>query len=191
MSPATYPLRGHQLGYRPKTNSYDAWTPAMWEQYVRDLVVFGTPHPMGRFDATLHGILHCCVRPVLVVPGEALPIERALLAYDGGTKAREALFVAAYLAERWEIPLVVVSVGNLSSEAIDYAKRYLDMHEVQADFVQRTGSVEQGILVTAEEHSCSLIITGAHGSTAVREAVLGSDVTRVLRESRWPVLVCR
>lgn len=37
-----YPLRGHQLGYRPKTNSYDAWTAAMWEQYIRDLAVFGT-----------------------------------------------------------------------------------------------------------------------------------------------------
>jgi hypothetical protein len=36
------PLRGHQLGYRPKTNSYDGWTVAMWEQYIRDLVVFGT-----------------------------------------------------------------------------------------------------------------------------------------------------
>ncbi len=35
-------LRGHQLGYRPKTNSYDGWTIAMWEQYVRDLAVFGT-----------------------------------------------------------------------------------------------------------------------------------------------------
>jgi Glycosyl hydrolase family 20, domain 2 len=36
-----YPLRGHQLGYRPKTNSYDGWTLAMWEQQIRDLVVFG------------------------------------------------------------------------------------------------------------------------------------------------------
>jgi hypothetical protein len=35
------PLRGHQLGYRPKTNSYDGWTVAMWEQYIRDLIVFG------------------------------------------------------------------------------------------------------------------------------------------------------
>ncbi len=35
------PLRGHQIGYRPKTNSYDAWTVPMWEQYIRDLVVFG------------------------------------------------------------------------------------------------------------------------------------------------------
>jgi hypothetical protein len=36
-----YALRGHQLGYRPKTNSYDGWTLRMWEQYYRDLIVFG------------------------------------------------------------------------------------------------------------------------------------------------------
>ncbi len=37
-----YRLRGHQLGYRPKTNSYDGWTVEMWDQYIRDLAVFGT-----------------------------------------------------------------------------------------------------------------------------------------------------
>jgi len=36
-----YPLRGHQLGYRPKTNSYDGWSVPMWEQYIRELVIFG------------------------------------------------------------------------------------------------------------------------------------------------------
>ena len=36
-----YPLRGHQLGYRPKCNSYDAWDLPTWEQYLRDLAVFG------------------------------------------------------------------------------------------------------------------------------------------------------
>jgi hypothetical protein len=35
-------LRGHQLGYRPKTNSYDGWDVDQWEQYIRDLAVFGT-----------------------------------------------------------------------------------------------------------------------------------------------------
>ena len=35
-------LRGHQLGFRPKTNSYDAFTIQMWEQYIRDLAIFGT-----------------------------------------------------------------------------------------------------------------------------------------------------
>jgi len=35
-------LRGHQLGYRPKTNAYDGMDEALWEQYIRDLIVFGT-----------------------------------------------------------------------------------------------------------------------------------------------------
>jgi hypothetical protein len=40
-SPA-FPIRGHQLGYRARANSYDAWTPAVYEQYIRDLILFGT-----------------------------------------------------------------------------------------------------------------------------------------------------
>ncbi|MBL7647551.1 MAG: hypothetical protein JNK74_15300 [Candidatus Hydrogenedentes bacterium] len=35
-------MRGHQMGFRPKVNSYDGWTVPMWEQYFRDLIVFGT-----------------------------------------------------------------------------------------------------------------------------------------------------
>ena len=38
----SYPLRGHQLGYRPKTNSYDGWDLPQWERYIRDLAIFGT-----------------------------------------------------------------------------------------------------------------------------------------------------
>ncbi len=37
-----YPLRGHQLGYRPKTNAYDAWSVEQFEQYIRELALFGT-----------------------------------------------------------------------------------------------------------------------------------------------------
>jgi len=37
-----YPLRGHQLGYRPKTNAYDAWSVAQFDQYIRELALFGT-----------------------------------------------------------------------------------------------------------------------------------------------------
>jgi hypothetical protein len=37
-----YALRGHQLGYRPKSNTYDAWSVPVFEQYIRDLAVFGS-----------------------------------------------------------------------------------------------------------------------------------------------------
>ncbi|MCC6694516.1 MAG: right-handed parallel beta-helix repeat-containing protein [Candidatus Hydrogenedentes bacterium] len=36
-----YPLRGHQLGYRNTANSYDAWDAAEYEQYIRELIIFG------------------------------------------------------------------------------------------------------------------------------------------------------
>ena len=35
-------MRGHQLGYRPKSNTYDAWSVPVFEQYIRDLAVFGS-----------------------------------------------------------------------------------------------------------------------------------------------------
>ncbi|TBL75012.1 alpha-glucuronidase family glycosyl hydrolase [Paenibacillus thalictri] len=35
------PIRGHQLGYRPKTNAYDAWSPEQFDQYIRELALFG------------------------------------------------------------------------------------------------------------------------------------------------------
>ena len=36
-----YPIRGHQLGYRPQANSWDAWTPEQFDQYIRELTFFG------------------------------------------------------------------------------------------------------------------------------------------------------
>ncbi len=41
-SAPVYPIRGHQLGYRATANSYDAWTPEIYDQYIRELALFGT-----------------------------------------------------------------------------------------------------------------------------------------------------
>jgi hypothetical protein len=38
----SFPIRGHQLGYRNTANTYDAWTPEQYEQYIRELIIFGT-----------------------------------------------------------------------------------------------------------------------------------------------------
>ena len=36
-----YPLRGHQLGFRDKNNTYSAWTVKDFERYIRDMAMFG------------------------------------------------------------------------------------------------------------------------------------------------------
>lgn len=35
------PLRGHQIGYRDTANSWDAWSFDQFDQYFRDMVIFG------------------------------------------------------------------------------------------------------------------------------------------------------
>lgn len=35
-------LRGHQIGYRNTANSYDAWSVEQYDQYIRELALFGT-----------------------------------------------------------------------------------------------------------------------------------------------------
>lgn len=37
-----YPIRGHQLGYRNTANSYDAWTVQQFDEYIRELAIFGS-----------------------------------------------------------------------------------------------------------------------------------------------------
>ncbi|MCA9231124.1 MAG: hypothetical protein KDA57_10755 [Planctomycetales bacterium] len=36
-----FPIRGHQLGYRTTANSYDAWDAPAYDQYIRELALFG------------------------------------------------------------------------------------------------------------------------------------------------------
>jgi len=46
-----YPHRGHQIGYRDLSHSYDAWTPETYEQYMREMAMFGA----NAFETTSFG----------------------------------------------------------------------------------------------------------------------------------------
>ena len=56
-----FPIRGHQLAYRPKTNAYDAWSPAIFDQYIRELALFGANTidilPPGTDDETTNDLM--------------------------------------------------------------------------------------------------------------------------------------
>jgi nucleotide-binding universal stress UspA family protein len=121
-------------------------------------------------------------------------LRRTLLAYDGSPKAKEALFVATYLAERWTTPVVVVSVPESrhdADKAIREAQDYLKRGDAEATFVQARGPAGDAILRTAADHGCDLILMGGYGHSPVVEVIVGSTVDQVLRESQCPILVCR
>jgi nucleotide-binding universal stress UspA family protein len=48
----------------------------------------------------------------------------------------------------------------------------------------------QGIIDTAEQRGCDLIVMASHGRSGIAAIVLGSVTTKVLTHTKIPVLVC-
>ncbi len=164
-----------------------------------DLIVLHLAHPpgqglRGRLNSGFRTLIQRCSSPVLAVPRPASRLDRALLAYDGSPRAREALFVAAYLAARWDLTLAVVTVvegDHITSETLASARAYLEARGVEATYVPATGPVTTAILKAAAEHQSNLIIIGGYGFNPVLEVLLGSSVDHLLQASWQPVLICR
>ena len=163
-----------------------------------DLIVMYPANPPGsklvsRLTSGSRNVIFGSCRPVLTVPGPAARLERLLLAYDGSPKAREGLYVAAYLAGRWGGWLVVTTVVETKADTnkLAEAHHYLAARGVTATYVPGQGDVAESILSTAAQQASDLIIMGGYGIRAYREAILGSKVDRILREAKRPVLICR
>lgn len=164
-----------------------------------DLVIVGLsfpppPSPLGRISSGFRRLLLASSRPVLSVPNRATTLRRPLLAYDGSPKAKEALFLATYIAGAWDQELVVVNVdeGSGSGEGeLDEARAYLEEHEVGAEFHQVAGNAADEIFYAIVDQACDWLIVGGYGPGPVKEAVLGSTLDDILIRTRLPVLVCR
>ncbi|MBT7323917.1 MAG: universal stress protein [Anaerolineae bacterium] len=164
-----------------------------------DLVILHLAHPpqpqiTSRLGSGIHSLIQRCPRPVLTVPENTEKLERFLVAYDGSPKANESLYMAAYFAGRWKTSLSVLSVvenKNKPSWQAHRAKLYLDTQNISARFIKREGSVAKSILEVVKEEEIDLILMGGYSRKPVTEAILGSSLDEVLRDTRKPVLICR
>jgi nucleotide-binding universal stress UspA family protein len=165
---------------------------------MTDLVVLKIVHPPMAGVATLRSPFRAIIvnssRPVLGVPAGATHFERALLAYDGTDRAKEALFVAAYLAEIWKTQLIVFTAldgTRVKADAQDYVRRYLDIHEVEADYIVGEHGAMANLKNAVEERDVDLVLMGSHGGSVFRQVVVGSALDYMLRESKTPIFICR
>ncbi|MCP5095755.1 MAG: universal stress protein [Chloroflexi bacterium] len=163
-----------------------------------DLVVISLAHPPGpqpvdRLNSSISQLLRRCPRPVLTVPRAWSQINKLLLAYDGSPKAKEAMYVASYISGQWQVPLLVVTVGNKqeTSKVVAEVKAYLETQQLFAKFVQEQGNAAAIIMENARRHECGLLVMGGYGSNPVMEIMLGSTVDELLRTRNRPVLICR
>lgn len=165
---------------------------------MTDLIVLKIVHPPMGGVATLRSPFRSIIlnasRPVLGVPARATQFQRALLAYDGTDRAKEALFVATYLAEIWKTQLIIFTAlddTRVKADAQDYVRRYLDIHEVEADYLVGEHGAMDALKSTVEERDVDLVLMGSHGGSTLRQVLVGSALDYMLRESKIPIFVCR
>ena len=164
-----------------------------------DLVIGKLTHPpadelLGRLSSGFRIMVRRCSRPILAVPTSATQFSKALLAYNASPKADEALYIAAYLASSWKIPLVVLTVQNDEIDAQKVqskARDYLDSANAPIEFLLGSGDIVKSIIHTAQNQGCDFILIGGYKANPVIEIVKGSLVDQMLREISIPTLICR
>jgi len=165
---------------------------------MTDLIVLKIVHPPMGGLATLKSpfrkIIQRSSRPILGVPSSATRFQRALLAYDGSGLAKEALFVATYLAEIWKTELIVYTApdgSKVTSDVQDHVRKYLDIHEVEAEYVISEHGATDSLNQIAKEKKADLVLMGSHGSNTFQQVFIGSALDYMLRESEVPIFICR
>lgn len=164
-----------------------------------DIVITDLAHPPGeqpleRLSSGFRQLIQRCPRPVLATPHQVSPLNHALLAFDGSSKSREGLYIASYLAGKWSIRLSVVTIADqeqIAQEVISLAQEYLKDHSSSARYLAESGPVAETILKIAQLEQCDFLIMGGYGLNPLLEVMLGSTVDQVLRERKYPVLICR
>jgi nucleotide-binding universal stress UspA family protein len=103
--------------------------------------------------------------------------------------------VAAYLGEAWQTRLTLITVkdpGRIDGSVQDYARQYLELHELAADYVVGSGNAPELILRTARERACDVLLMGSYSYAPLLESMRGGTaVNPLLRGATVPTLVCR
>jgi nucleotide-binding universal stress UspA family protein len=166
-----------------------------------DLLVLGqrgehAPWHGDMLGSSVERIVRASVKPCLIVPEKSSPPTHLLIAHDGSAESAKGLCLGIDLATALGAPVTLVTACEREHE--DAASKVLQQAHALA--TERRLSVraqlahdnpETAILHQCEEAEADLIVMGAYGHTRIRELILGSTTSHVIRKSRVPVLLAR
>lgn len=163
-----------------------------------DLVIATLSYPptatSSFFNSGFHALLRRVPKPVLAVPHVVTPLQKPLLAYDGTPKADLALYIAAYMALKWQVALSVVTVkqrGRTTKKTLEQAQKYLSRHGVTAQYFLEEGNVTNILIDKLETSLSDLLILGSYEYSPLLEPVLGGTLDDILRNCKVPMLICQ
>jgi nucleotide-binding universal stress UspA family protein len=152
----------------------------------------GQNHNIGE---QIEEILRTVDVPTLLVNGEFTPVKSVLMAYDGSPssiKALQSIVKSPTLGN--DIKRYVVNVCNdeiKSQLLLAQAKMIMEDSNMEVKFVSLKGDPLNELLRFQEENNIDMIAMGAFSHGKLRSAIFGSFTTKVLANSKKPVVLIR
>jgi nucleotide-binding universal stress UspA family protein len=144
--------------------------------------------------SNLERVIRTCDRPVLVASRSFKPIQRIMIAFDGGPSAIKAVHYAANepLLKGLACHLIAVTGGRstLSTE-LQVAREQLTAAGYNVSAEERTGEAEAVITDAVTALGIDLLVMGAYGHSRIRQLFVGSTTTQMIRTVTIPVLLFR
>ncbi|OGU19951.1 MAG: universal stress protein UspA [Hydrogenophilales bacterium RIFOXYD1_FULL_62_11] len=142
----------------------------------------------------LENVVRTLHRPILVIPADYTEPRSILVAFDGSATTRKAVEMVAASPLFRGLPCHVVMVGADKAESraqLDWARTTLEQADFEVTASLRSGQIEEVLCGYREEHAIDLIVMGAYGHSRIREFLVGSTTTHLLRKSTVPLLLLR
>lgn len=148
----------------------------------------------GHLGSNLERIVRAARVPVLVASRAFRPIDKVLVAFDGGASAMKAIdhIAASSIFQDLQIEVAMARPGPRDAEGqLDEAILRLRAAGIAADVRLLEGAPETELTAHLEQQGHDLLVMGAYGHSRLRRLIIGSTTTQMLIDSRLPVLLFR
>jgi len=151
---------------------------------------------MEHIGSTIERVARASSKPCLVTSRKFKPVEKVVMAFDGGASCYKSLdFVTrSKLFKGLEVHLVSVP----EDRGEDFALKHLKEAESRLEAAGFTpqchmlpGVPEDVISRYVEDEGMDMLVMGAYGHSRIRQLLIGSTTTEMIRRCRIPVLLFR
>lgn len=154
----------------------------------------GTTHTHDLIGSNIENVIRTLANPIMVVQPSFQVPSRFLFAYDASPTAKKVLELIASspLLKGLECDLVMVAEPTDEHERqLVIAKQVLKSAGIKVEAKLLQGEVVPMICQHATEVGCDLIVMGAYGHSRIRQFIVGSTTTGILKTTKASLLLLR
>lgn len=143
--------------------------------------------------ANLERVVRSVHRPTLVTSRSFRKIERFAIAFDGSPTTRKCVEMVCMSPLLAGLDCRLVMAGNPpdGQPGLDWAVERLEAAGFSPQIHVDTGDAERVIAEQVEQLDIDLLVMGAYGHSRIRQMIVGSTTTTLLRNCHIPILLLR